>query len=111
MQAWGKQQYEWAGKLVRQGLQEPDRIPLNVLCWKSISSLHQFAGANGGWQGHPKRFRPWRWETEIYNFFYKRGLAWISVASDAVDWKQHLEITSFGVTVLSLVVLLGPHEN
>ncbi len=72
--SWRKAQFDWAGKIIQQGLADPDRITKRVLDWKGMNYIHDFAHKNKGWQGHPYRFHAWRWEMEVFNYFRKEGL-------------------------------------
>ena len=60
-------QYDWAGRLVRDAMEDPGRYTEKVLKFKDLTSIVRFAEQNAGWQGHAKRFHAWRWGQGLFN--------------------------------------------
>ena len=89
--SWRRIQFNWGGKVVQQGLLNRDRLTNNVLEHYDIQSIKDFAKTHKGWQGHARRFHPWRWETEISNYFWHQGVLWRTIAEQPAMYKEHLE--------------------
>ena len=91
VRSWRKIQFQWAAKVVQQGIKDPDRLTLKIADWKNIDTIRTFARANRGWQGHPGKLHIWRWESELYNFFAQQGLHWRDIAHDTGNYYEHLD--------------------
>ena len=80
--------FRWAGKMVRQAEANPGRLTGRILKYKQGTTIFDFAQQNRGYQGHATRFKPWRWETEIFNFFHQCHRNWQEEAMDIRSWRE-----------------------
>ena len=81
--------FVWAGKIQRQASQNTNRLTGKVMNFKSLAEQFTFARKNQGRQGHAHRFHPWRFESKVFNFFFKKNLDWREEALDCHQWMDH----------------------
>ena len=78
--------YRWAGHVARLSLHDPQRLTLHVLYYKNYAwILNQSVNGN---QGHGRRLRIWRWETNLYKAL---GPAWQDYAFHRDTWDGLLD--------------------
>ena len=81
--------FSWAGHVSRMRQYDEQRLTYRVFnhrCWDWICSV---ASANHGSQLHGRRFKVWRWEGAVYNFF-QTG-CWEDAAQDRLGWDANLD--------------------
>ena len=74
--------HTWAGHLARFREYAPQRWALRTLLFKGIHYLRVLEKAIGT-QGHPHRFRVWRWEQQFTRWY---GDSWMDQAQDQEAW-------------------------
>ena len=83
--------FRWAGWVARLQVFDPSRLTYWVAKHKDLSWLAKIKAWNRGRELHGHYFRPWRWETIIFNFFRENSeklndQTWHQVALDTPAW-------------------------
>ena len=77
----------WGGHLARMPAYRKHSLAYDVMTWRDRVSLDA-AMQRLGTQGHPSRFRVWRWEKRLADFF---GHNWIERAQDKSEWSNGID--------------------
>eukprot|EP00933_Yihiella_yeosuensis_P080337 TRINITY_DN9374_c0_g1_i1.p1 TRINITY_DN9374_c0_g1~~TRINITY_DN9374_c0_g1_i1.p1 ORF type:complete len:326 (+),score=26.19 TRINITY_DN9374_c0_g1_i1:110-979(+) len=83
-QSWLLLLHRWAGHVARM---DDNRLTKQVLKFRSLQWWRQEQGKGFQHLRHPARYREWRWEARIFNFYSRSGRSWLQDAINRESWK------------------------